>query len=433
MHRLLLPVKVGVQYQIALAWHRMNVDSATWSNIDLEIKDVDKLVILSNTLRNTEEFVRFTAAKTGDYVIEIRATTLSAATQDVAWATNADISSRTPGNAEPYGSACLGTPTRSSPRSAVFPTANTKSFGNSSSYFGVGRGNQRYQQVLLGSESPVAMQVTGYSLRQDDSRSGAQGGPQSVDVRLGYTTRGPSTLKSTFASNFDTNQAPVKVFSGTVQLPTWTGVNTAPQSFGLNVKFSRPWIHLRRPGENLLIDIQNWSVGHILQFADAVDGGGATTSSVYSFSVTAASGTLKRNAGLVIRLDSNGGPVPVEPLVASSVLPELGKVFPVQLGQARPNTPAVLVLGQSRTKWGAFVLPLSLAPLGAKDCQLLCSIDVLLPVFTDAKGTTTVPLVIPNDTTLRNAVFHAQYLVSDPGANALGLVATRGLSATIGG
>lgn len=431
--RIKLPVKQGQLYQVALAWHRMNVNSATWSNIDLQIVDAAKLVIVSNTKRNTEEFVRFQAAKSGDYIIEIRATSLSAASQDVAWATNADVSLLRPGQLESYGSACQGTRLMPSPAAAVFPKAQTTSFGGSSSYFGFGRGNQRYQQVLLASESPVAMRVTGYSLRQDDSATGTTGGSQSYTVFMGYTSFTPKTLTSTFAKNFNTGTKPVQIFSGTVKLPTWTGSNTKPASFGFGLKFTKPWIHIQKPGQNILIDIQNSSSSHILQFADAVSGSQVPTTRLYSFSVAATTGTLVRNSGLVIRLDSLGGSVPVSPLLSANALPRIGKVFRLDLGRARSSTAAALMIGSSHTSWASIPLPWSLAPFGGQSCSLQTSIDLIQGLATDAQGAGSMPLMIPNDKRLSGIRFYNQFLVIDPGANPLGLSFTQGAQATIGG
>ena len=59
--------------------------------------------------------------------------------------------------------------------------------------------------------------------------------------------------------------------------------------------------------------------------------------------------------------------------------------------------------------------------------------DVLIPVLTNAVGSASVPLAIPNDTTLRGVLFYNQFLVVDPLANSLGLVLTHGMEATVGG
>jgi len=89
-------------------------------------------------------------------------------------------------------------------------------------------------------------------------------------------------------------------------------------------------------------------------------------------------------------------------------------------------------LGASRSKWGALTLPLDLKVLGAPGCLLLTSTDIVLTVPTDAVGRASVPLSVPNMSSLIGKHFYGQYLIHDPGANKLNLVASPGIDATVG-
>ncbi len=106
-----LVVKKGLDYQVAVTWHRQNVNSSTWSNIDLSVSDGPNTVIASNTTRNTEEFVRFTASKSGVFVVQILATSLAVTSQPVAWAATADFlpNNTMPGSYAVFGKGCPGT------------------------------------------------------------------------------------------------------------------------------------------------------------------------------------------------------------------------------------------------------------------------------------------------------------------------------------
>ena len=429
-----MAVTKGLNYQVAIAWHRQNVSSTTWSNIDLRIKDGASTVLLSNKSRNTEEFVRFTAAKTGVFQVEITATSLAVTTQPVAWASTVDLtpSKTLPGTYTLFSSGCQGSFTVAGTGGTVFPKANTTTWGSSANYFGIGRANQRYQQVMLGSEAPASMIVNGYSLRQDNSTSGRAGGTQTYTVLLGYTKYSPGTITSAFASNFNAGISPTVVFSGNVNIPTWTGTNTSLKNFGFSVKFPKPWVYVRRTGENLLFELRNTSTTSVLQYPDATTVSGAI-SRIYGTTATASTGTVQRNYGLVMRFDTASSPVRVAPALSNSGVPELGKVFRLNIAQAKTSTAAVLIFGLSKSSWGAIKLPLNLSFLGAKDCNLLCSYDLTFVTATNTAGNGGISFGVPNVASMRGKIFHNQYFVIDKAANGLGLAFTNGGSARIGG
>lgn len=90
--------------------------------------------------------------------------------------------------------------------------------------------------------------------------------------------------------------------------------------------------------------------------------------------------------------------------------------------------PAFAIFGASRSSWGAFSLPLDLAPIGMPGCALLASADLVLPF-------PSVPLLdlpVPADVRLVGSTLYAQAWIADPAANLFGAIASNGLAVTIG-
>ena len=66
---------------------------------------------------------------------------------------------------------------------------------------------------------------------------------------------------------------------------------------------------------------------------------------------------------------------------------DLGKKgIRLQLSGGAPASPAALLLGLSRTRWGNFSLPLALDPFGFTGCKLYTSIELLLLTSTGNTG-----------------------------------------------
>ncbi|MCC6671179.1 MAG: serine hydrolase [Planctomycetes bacterium] len=99
---------------------------------------------------------------------------------------------------------------------------------------------------------------------------------------------------------------------------------------------------------------------------------------------------------------------------------------------ARANTPAVIYFGASNTAWGATPLPLSLAFLGAGTCALRVAPTVGVNGATNASGQHSLTLNVPASASIIGDTLYTQYLFLDVGANALGLVTTRGAGLTFG-
>ena len=114
-------------------------------------------------------------------------------------------------------------------------------------------------------------------------------------------------------------------------------------------------------------------------------------------------------------------------------LPWLNRVLRVRLSGARPLTPAALLLGSSGQVWLGLPLPYDLASFGAPSCTLFNSGEYSPGSTTDAQGSAEMPLFIPNKSYLTGLRLFAQFMVYDPGANALNAVFTQGGIAQIGG
>jgi hypothetical protein len=105
------------------------------------------------------------------------------------------------------------------------------------------------------------------------------------------------------------------------------------------------------------------------------------------------------------------------PQLGISGSPTLGsKNFAFTLGKALGGTQAFLAIGGSNTNWGPIPLPI---PFGGT-CKVLVSLDLLNPVSVAGtgagNGTASVPISIPNNSSLRGKHFYVQWAVVDPTA-----------------
>jgi hypothetical protein len=119
------------------------------------------------------------------------------------------------------------------------------------------------------------------------------------------------------------------------------------------------------------------------------------------------------------KLICGGGNIPA---LSNSGVPSLGAKFSVNLARGRPNSPAIFIVGLSKTQWGTKKLPWDLVSLGAGGCNLYVSLDVELGTKTDGSGKVVQSFTIPNDSRLRGFKFYNQYAVGALGGNAWGVV-----------
>ncbi|MFT4515998.1 MAG: hypothetical protein ACI91B_004719 [Planctomycetota bacterium] len=65
-------------------------------------------------------------------------------------------------------------------------------------------------------------------------------------------------------------------------------------------------------------------------------------------------------------------------------------------------------------------------------CDLLVATDALEAVLTTTAGTASSPITVPNTSNLIGLQAYHQWAVWDPTVNALGIVVSRGIKATVG-
>ena len=107
-------------------------------------------------------------------------------------------------------------------------------------------------------------------------------------------------------------------------------------------------------------------------------------------------------------------------------------VFQVGLTNAKESSIAVLLMGVSKTQYGALVLPFDLSIIGMPTCKALCDdIGIGGSTATDANGAAFMPVLIPFQPALVGITLYSQWYVVDPVANLLGLTNSNGLEAKI--
>ncbi|MFQ5505542.1 MAG: hypothetical protein ACE5F1_12195, partial [Planctomycetota bacterium] len=331
-----------------------------------------------------------------------------------------------------YGKGCKGT---GGFAGQVMPALYQARWGESNNYYGVGRSNMRYQQIMDGADfGSGAKTMTGLSYRQDDRTTGRTGGTQTVKVTVGQSDSTFGNIDFNFDKHFDSKGGKV-VFTGTVNLPNQTGRNSDLSNFWQYAKFANPYVWLPLANKDFLVEIINTSASSVLFFQDAASNFElAHSARIYALTATATRATSgTRNYGLVMGMNVLGGVGSAVPGIGTTGRPIINNTtFSIDLSQAKPTTGVALTIGASDKKYLSLTLPFDLTPLGMTGCTLLASIDITKGAATDAKGNAAVKLPIPNDTALVGAKTFHQYLILDPKANSAGFAWTAGGALTVG-
>ncbi len=102
-----------------------------------------------------------------------------------------------------------------------------------------------------------------------------------------------------------------------------------------------------------------------------------------------------------------------------------------------PVTPlALLVIGASNVRWGANKLPFDFGTMGAKNCYLFVSLDMLFPMGVRKPRNGSAPrarveLPVPYSVGLVGSRIYSEWFFFQPGANSLSMTTTNGASVRI--
>ena len=99
------------------------------------------------------------------------------------------------------------------------------------------------------------------------------------------------------------------------------------------------------------------------------------------------------------------------PAFTANNLPWAGATFDVSY-DIKTGTAPLMILGFSKTTWGAIPLPLNLAGLGWAKCNLMTSVDLILPGNKLLLPIPTLPAILGNNAYLQGLVFDASLQLS---------------------
>ncbi len=224
--------------------------------------------------------------------------------------------------------------------------------------------------------------------------------------------------RTSFKGNYSGTDYKLVVSHRLVSFPSASKPGAPPAPFSVTVPFTYPFGYVK--GRNLLV-----------QFDTANYGGGAGAFTWYGdaqyYSSTAKSGTVvKYGKGCPSGLVLSGYAPPVN---------GTSKLYWYWYSKGGYSTPAMAILGVSKTKWGFLTLPFPLAGMGAPGCFLNTDMVLAFVGFTDPSGTNgryRVDLPVPYDPLLAGGVIYGQTLVFDKNYNTLGVRASEGLKFTLG-
>jgi len=385
-------VNAGQDYTVAIAWHRTDVTNTSWSNLDLKVLDGFQVVGSSSSPRNLHELVRFVPASSGTYTAEVSALSLQGASQAFGLAISAGPwRSADRGDYRSYGLPCSGTgeapPACVQRNGGARPTELIDWQIGGDIEYGFDLGAVAQPASITGLELLGAMGDELALMTVSVYRVGAGGLPEAQPVATGtdWLSSQPGWHRFDFSSPYQAAASerlvvglrPVGSDLFQVNLPTGS--------------FSK--VHVRGVCNSWTLQPQQWAVGARLLCGPA--------------------------AG-------------AEPHLYNDGVPELGAPFGVRLSRARPAAGAVLLTGGSRSSWYGLGLPISLGFAGATGCSLLASGEVQTPVQTDGSGSAAVVMQVPALPALVDQRLYQQWLVLDPGANALGLVLSAGGEGRVG-
>ncbi|MCA8976191.1 MAG: S8 family serine peptidase, partial [Planctomycetes bacterium] len=378
------PVVVGHSYSAAIAWHRLDLNSTAWSNLDLEVLDQNGTVIgQSSTSRNLYEVASFTANFTGTVLLRVTALSVGGgSSQPFAWAGTEIPPIPVTGTAVGYGVGCSPLcATINSSGGTLVPVTLSVEFA----YDMVAASATVLNAVDVFTSSRLATSTAAVvTIYRSVGGAISQSSTAVAACTVGTT---PGWYRATFAS-------PVQIPAG----PFWIGIDYRNN----NTNYS------------------NLSTGTVV--------GGYQRPTLLSGPWTRSALTVRPGFRLLCESPVGVG-VPRLSVVGT---PRTGQTTNLDLSGALPSSAAFLAIGFSSTNWSGGALPYPLEPLGAPGCSVLTSADSRQLLVIDALGAAHGSLSIPNNPVFVHLQLYAQYIVLHPTANSLGMVVTAGSHLSVG-
>lgn len=380
----------GRQYTAVVAWHRTNMSSSTYSNLDIRILDGTTEVTKSNTPGNLYESVVFTANKTGSFTLEITGTTLPAGSQNFAYAF---ATVPVPAVVAAFGKGCTGS---GIPLPAVCQSANTGSKLSSS----IGSDGWTYAIEVTANAN---LSITGYEIRSD-SRS---------------TFAKPIAA---YLCDADTSGLPNNVLA--------TGSMLVAQSEAwYRTIFDKKVAIQNNQKYFLVFDNPKFEKGGSIRMPFAATGNVGTHWRRSGPSRNWIADTSRALMWQTLCAGTGGAP----PVASTEGEPVINTPFTLTLRQALASAPGMVIVGVSKTQGFGTSLPWELTIAGAPGCSLLVSGEIILPIKVNASGGFDMPFVVPNDKNAIGLTVYTQFAVQDQQANFLGWAFSNALGLTVGG
>lgn len=377
-----IPVVAGQSYRIAITWHRQNMGSTAWADLNLEARDSTGLVIAnSSTPRNLYEVVEVYAPFTGAMTMAVTGATISNPTEPFSWAWTDAPPVPVNGMATTFGVSCA-------PIGLELNTNETPAAPM------VGSGEFAYGLV-----APTNMTLTGFEIFTQSltipqtvisgvyGNTGGNINQSFTAVRVVATGTSPGFYRATFST-------PVVIPAG----PFWISLDHRMQTVALS----------------------QMTAGTTMPCYERA--------SILNGAWTASPLTVRPAFRLFVQTNTAGGQLSL----AVGGAPTIGMNSALNLSNGPRNGITLFGLGLSDSTSIYGPLPLSLDGAGALGCSLLMSADALEIALTDGSGNSSFSLTIPNTASLVSTSLYAQGIAWAPGANPLGLTYSNGARLFIG-
>lgn len=303
----------------------------------------------------------------------------------------------------------------------VVPAANFGIEGKGVAFWALSPFDARRQLAIAGAAvAPIKGElIRGITLRRNATLDVLEGGDLELEIWMSHAATSPWTM----STRFDANRGPdhVKVFDGVVRVPRSPVAFQRPvpwiEPYTVHIDFNVPFLFR---GGALLIETVTKN-----QPEDApwwpIDAAVATKT-----------GTVQKFGTSCIPFT---GP---EPATADPASLTVGATATFSLrGFEGVEGLTTCILGPSKQFAGNIPLPWDLTSVGARFCYLYVQPKLRLPAqivepFNGPFGTLGVRIDIPLDSALEGTTLFAQWVLVEPRANALGMLFSNGVEATIG-